>query len=287
MERYKQVKIASILGMLGNFFLSIIKIVVALFTNSQAMLGDAFNSLSDILASFMTFLGNFIASKPKDEDHNLGHGKAEYIYSLFISFTMFVLALNMAKDAIYSFFRPQNYHFSYFLIVVSLITMFVKIILYLYTNRVAKKMNNVLLKANCKDHFLDTIIAFFTLISSCLGFYNITIFDSIVGLGISFYIIYSAYLIFKQSYDVLMDKSISEERKKEVLKIIEKYPEIKKINHFNSTPVGYKYYLSFTIFVNGHMSTIDSHAIANNLEKEIIKEIPEIYLVIIHVNPIV
>ena len=83
-----------------------------------------------------------------------------------------------------------------------------------------------------------------------------------------------------------MDKSIGEESKKKVLDIIANHPEIKKINHFNSTPVGYKYQISFTIFVDGNLSTFESHDIANKLEKEIDKKVEEIYLTVIHVNPI-
>ena len=54
-------------------------------------------------------------------------------------------------------------------------------------------------------------------------------------------------------------------------KIIKNYPEIKRINHFNSTPVGYQYQISFTIFVDGNLTTFKSHEIANKLEKEIDK----------------
>ena len=64
------------------------------------------------------------------------------------------------------------------------------------------------------------------------------------------------------------------------------YEEIKKVIHFNSTPVGYRYQISFTIYVDGNLSTFESHDIANKLEKEIVKRLEEIYLVIIHVNPI-
>ena len=83
-----------------------------------------------------------------------------------------------------------------------------------------------------------------------------------------------------------MDKSISIEKKEEVYKIIKKYKEVKKITHFNATPVGYQYQISFTIFVDGNMSTYESHNIANELEKEINNKFPEIYLTVIHVNPI-
>ena len=103
---------------------------------------------------------------------------------------------------------------------------------------------------------------------------------------ISGWILKSALDIFKESYDVLMDKAISEELKSQVYEIIKRYPEVKKVIHFNSTPVGYKYQISFTIYVDGKMSTYDSHFIANSLEKDIDKEIDEIYLTVIHVNPI-
>ena len=91
-ERYNDTKIASILGIIGNIFLLIIKGIASITTNSQAMLADTFNSASDIFSSIMTYIGNKIASIPQDKDHNLGHGKAEYIYSLLISITMILLA---------------------------------------------------------------------------------------------------------------------------------------------------------------------------------------------------
>ena len=83
-----------------------------------------------------------------------------------------------------------------------------------------------------------------------------------------------------------MDKSISNETKEKVYEIINSHEEIKKVIHFNSTPIGYKYQISCTIYVDGNMSTFNSHKIANDLEKEIDKEIDEVFLTVIHVNPI-
>ena len=83
-----------------------------------------------------------------------------------------------------------------------------------------------------------------------------------------------------------MDKTINIETKNEVLNIIKNYSEIKKVQHFISTPIGYKYQISLTIFVDGNLSTFASHKIADDLEKEITSKIDVIYLAIIHVNPI-
>ena len=286
MDRFKATKISSILGIIGNIFLLIIKSIIGYITNSQSMIADAFNSAGDIFSSCMTFIGNKISSKEADEDHHLGHGKAEYIYSLLISITMILLSITVIKNAIFTLINKEYLDFSIWLIIICIITIITKFSLFIYTNILYKKHNNILIKANSIDHRNDCFITLTTLISvilSSMGFYFA---DAIVGILISLWIFYTAIKLFMESYDVLMDKAMSEETKEKVLKIIDKHEEVIKIQHFNATPVGYRYQISFTIYVDGNMKTFDSHAIANSLEREIEKEIPEIYLTVIHVNPI-
>ena len=75
MDRYKSAKLAGIAGIIGNIFLLVIKAIVGLISGSQAMIADSMNSAGDIFASLMTFIGNKIASKPGDKNHNFGHRK--------------------------------------------------------------------------------------------------------------------------------------------------------------------------------------------------------------------
>ena len=165
MKRFKYAEIASILGITGNLFLLVIKGIVGFMTHSQAMIADAFNSAGDIFSSVMTYIGNRISSKPKDKDHNLGHGKAEYIYSMLISIVMFIMSLYLFKDSFYVILNKETYAFSKWLIIVCIITIIVKSFLYIYTSRVAKKYNNLLVKANSKDHRNDVLITTSNLIS--------------------------------------------------------------------------------------------------------------------------
>ncbi len=283
--KYNEIKKASILGMLGNIFLLVIKAIVGAISHSQAMIADAFNSAGDIFSSVMTFIGNKIASKPSDDDHNLGHGKAEYIYSLLISVVMFIMAYQVFKNSFISLIEQRKFLFSSFLVVVCIITIIVKFGLFIYTNKLYRKYNNILLNANSKDHRNDCFITFINLVACLCSLIDIYFVDGIVGMFISIWIFASACKIFVASYDVLMDKSISKETKDKVLDIVKKHKEIIKTNHFNATPVGYQYQISLTIFVDGNLSTFESHDIANNLEKEIDELIPEIYLTVIHVNP--
>ena len=285
MDRFKATKISSILGIIGNIFLLIIKGIIGYITSSQSMIADAFNSAGDIFSSCMTFIGNKISSKEADEDHHLGHGKAEYIYSLLISITMIVLSVTVIKNAIMTLINKEYFEYSIWLIIICLITIITKLCLYIYTNRLYKKHNNILIKANSIDHRNDCFITTATLISIVLSNIGLYFVDAIVGILISTWIFYTAVKLFIESYDILMDKAMSEETKEKVLQIIDRHKEVIKIQHFNATPVGYRYQISFTIYVDGNMSTFDSHAIANSLEREIEKEIPEIYLTVIHVNP--
>ena len=105
----KQIKLASILGIIGNIILLIIKATIGVITRSRAMMADAFNSAGDIFTSLMTFIGNKIASQPRDEDHNLGHGKAEYIYSMLISIIMIITSIAIFKDSLNTLLNKITY----------------------------------------------------------------------------------------------------------------------------------------------------------------------------------
>lgn len=285
MERFKETKRAGLLGILGNIFLLIIKGTIGLLTNSQAMLADSANSAGDIFASAMTFIGNKIASEPQDDSHNFGHGKAEYIFSLFISISMIVVAAKLLFDSAYSLIHKIFMQFSWFLVLVCVITIIIKFCLYLYTNKLCKKYNNILLEANSKDHRNDCIVTTFTLISVLATLIGIYWLDGIVGIGISIWIAITGIKIFIESYNVLMDRALDEDTKDLILNIVKNYDDVQKISNFYTTPVGYQYMVVLTICVDGNMSTFNSHELADNLENEITR-LDKIYSTVIHVNPI-
>jgi cation diffusion facilitator family transporter len=282
----KYIEKASILGIIGNIFLSIIKGIIGFTTNSQSMIADALNSIGDVFSSLMSYIGNKIARTPRDEDHDLGHGKAEYIYSLIISEVIILVGLNTIYKSIISIYKNEVLTPNVFLIIVCIITIITKLGLYLYTNNLYKKYNNILLEASSKDHISDIFITVSNLIAIILSFMNVLYIDGIIGILICIWLIKNGVELFIKSYNVLMDKTMDLNTKDKVLNIVKKYKDIKKIQHFNTTPVGYQYQISLTIFVDGNMKTIKSHEIADKLEKEIIENIEEVYLAVIHVNPI-
>lgn len=284
-EKFKLTKKAGIFGIIGNIFLLIIKAIVGFVFNSQSMIADSFNSAGDIFASLMTFIGNKIASVPSDDDHNFGHGKAEYIFSMFIGISMIFVAAKLFFDSISTLILGSELRFSWFLVIVCFITIFVKLFLFLYTKNASKKYNNILLESNMKDHRNDCIVTSFTLISILLTLLGVYWFDGVVGIGISIWVGYTGISIFLESYNVLMDVSVDEKTKDLILDIIHGHKEIKKIDNISSSPVGSQYIIFITVCLDGNLSTFESHNLANSIEESVTK-LSNVYKTIVHVEPL-
>lgn len=283
-DRFTVTKNVGMYGIIGNIFLLTLKAIVGFTSKSQAMIADAINSAGDIFASLMTAIGNKIASVPKDEDHNFGHGKAEYMFSLFISISMIVVSIKTIIDSAKTLFTGSEISFSWWLVAVCIITIITKLSLYIYTKAMYKKCNNILLEASMEDHRNDCIITTFTLISILLSLKGINWFDSVVGICISAWICKTGGEIFIESYNILMDMSMDEETKDMVINIVNTYKDVKAINGISSAPVGYQYVVFLTIAVDGEMTTFKSHQLADKLE-ESITTLEKVYKAVVHVEP--
>ena len=282
----RQIKKISIFGIIGNLFLLIIKFSIGKIFNSQSMIADATNSAGDIFASLMVFIGNKISTEPADDDHNVGHGKAEYIFSLYIGLTMIAASLLVIIKSIKNIYLNTTFIYSNLLVLACVVTITIKLSLYIYTKLVYKKTSNILAKSLYKDHRNDILIALITLVSIILSKYNIYFFDAVGGIIISCYIIYTGFRIVDESYKVLMDQSIDRENQSKIEDIINKYPKV-NIGTISSIPIGYKYIVVLTIYVNEDMRVIDAHKITKDLQKKIKQKVKIVDRVVIHVNPIV
>lgn len=90
--------LASIVGIICNIFLFLVKLVVGLMVHSVSVMADAFNNLSDAGSSLISFVGVKIASKPADEEHPFGHGRMEYISALIVSFLVLEVGFTFLKE---------------------------------------------------------------------------------------------------------------------------------------------------------------------------------------------
>ena len=283
MDRFNDTKKVSILGIIANSFLFVLKIVIAITSRSQGLLADAINSGTDIFTSVMTYIGNKLASKPGDKEHPYGHGKVEYVFSLIISICMLFLSFTILQNSYIAIVEKKELIFSVYLIAVCVITITVKLFLYIYTVKLTQIHENLLITAASEDHRNDMFLSLATLIGIVCSKYGLYYIDGIVGVIISIWIAYVAIKLFLSAYYVLIDTDINDGLKEKVIKTINECNNC-GIDSIKSRPVGVNYILLMEISVDEDITLEEGHAIAEKIKKEVCK-VEKIVDAIIHVNP--
>lgn len=283
-KRGKATMKVGLVGIAGNIMLFVIKIVIALASKSQALLADSVNSATDILSSIMTLIGGKISSEPSDAEHNYGHGKAEYIFSMLISVVMAYLAIKIAYDGTISLIDGAEFVFSYLLVAVCVITIITKLVMYIYVHKIGLEMNNILILANSQDHINDVWTTSSVLLGIIFGIFNIYWLDGVVAVLIAVKILYEAIKIFVESYNVLMDVSMSKDEIEKIKEIINNEKEIDHFDKITSKSVGNKFIVIVKVSIDGEKTVNESHRIAGKLKADIM-ELKDVYDVIVHVNP--
>ncbi len=273
-----------VIGIIGNVFLFIIKMVVAFISKSQAMIADSINSGTDILSSLMTVIGGKISGEPSDEEHNYGHGKAEYIFSMLISVLTICLSLKVALDGVITLITRKTFTFSIWLLIVCAVTIVLKLALYFYAREKGKGSNNILILANAQDHLNDVMVTSSVVVGILGAIWNIYWLDGVVAIGISARICYIGMQFFIDSYQVLMDSSMKEGEKEIIQEIVSKNGEIDHIDSITSKSVGNRFVVIIKVSVDENMTVKESHAIAGKIKAEVMK-LENVYDVIVHINP--
>ncbi|MBQ9313435.1 MAG: cation transporter [Clostridia bacterium] len=284
-KRGKETMKVGIAGIAGNTMLFIMKFFIALSSNSQSLLADSINSATDIFSSVMTLIGGKVSSEPSDEGHNYGHGKAEYIFSLIISIVMAYLAIKIAVEGTQSLIYKNEFSFSYLLVLICIITIVVKCCLFIYSKKIGKKSENILILANAQDHINDVWTTTAVLVGIAFGKFGIYFVDGLVAILIAMKILVEAIKIFMESYNVLLDSSMNNETLEKLKEIVKQNEAVDHVDRITSKSVGNKYIVIVKISVDGNMTVNDSHKVAGKIKADLLQE-KSIYDVVVHVNPV-
>ena len=284
MDRYSETKRVAMMGIGANILLLVLKLIIGFISKSQAMIADGFNSAGDVFASVMTYLGNRISSLPQDKEHPYGHGKAEYIFSMIISFSLLLVTYQIFKNSLEFIIDKQSFIFSWWLVGVASITIVLKAVLWIYTRRAGRKWDNLLIVANSEDHRNDILVTSATLIGILLGTRGVYWVDGIIGIGISLWIGYTGIRIFISAYSVLMDTNIDQKYIDSLKQEIESIDGVDHVDSINAKPIGVSFIIIVKVSVSGTMTVEQGHAVAARI-KEKIKGKKNVGDVVVHVNP--
>lgn len=285
-DRYDESNKVTILSILLNIVLTTIKVLAGLLGNSSAIIADGLHSASDIITSIGILIGNKISRKPRDEEHQYGHEKAESLVSFILAVVLIIVSLKIGYDGAIKLFNINKIEVPSILpLIVALISIGVKEYQYQITIRVANKINSSSLKADAWHHrsdALSSIAAFIGIGGAILG---VRVLDPIASIIVAIVVVKVGINILKSSCAELMDSAIN---KKDIIKIqnmVRTNEGIYGIKDLKSRKYGSVAYVDLSIFIDKSKSLEEAHEIADNLEKSIIDNLCYIKEINIHAEP--
>lgn len=270
-----------------NAGLSLLKIIFGLISKSGALVADGFHSISDLSTDIVAIIGNKLSLKPADKEHPFGHGKTEYVTSLIIGFLIIIIGLTL----IYNAFNKEIIIPSIIVSLVSLFTIFSKIILanYIYKNGV-KFQNNILI-ASGKESRADAYSSIFVLASIILMQFSDKIeilkYTDLVGtIIIAIFIIRTGYSILKDNISILLEEQILDKKYlEEINKLMLSFDEVISIEDLHILRYGPYYKLIANIIMKEKISLSDAHTIVDDIEDKIKGIDEKIKYVFVHMEP--
>lgn len=285
-KRYNESNKVTMISIILNIVLTILKIFAGIIGKSSAIIADGLHSASDIVTSIGVLIGNKISRKPRDAKHQYGHEKAETIVSFILSSILIIVALDIGIQGVKILLNPSEINTPTILpLIVSVISILVKEYQYQITIKVAKRINSPSLKADAWHHrsdALSSIAAFIGIGGSILGF---KLLDPIASITVALVVVKVGINIFKTSCNELMDTSINPKDLQLINEIANSYGDIKGISSIKSRKHGAYAYIDMSILIDHNKTLYNAHEISHKLERLIILQLPYIKEVNIHIEP--
>ena len=282
--RNAYVYLASIVGILCNLILSIIKISVGFISGSVSITADGFNNLSDMASSIITMIGIKLANRPADKEHPFGHGRMEYLSALVVAFMVMLVGVQFVKTSFERILNPVAVSFEIIPFILLLISLLIKLWLSRFNKFMGLKINSTALKAASVDALGDVFTSSCVLISFLAAKFTALPIDGYVGLIVSAAILYAGYSLIKDTISPLLGEAPDEELVKKIKQGVLSYDNIIGVHDLiiHNYGVG-KCMASIHAEIPSNIDLVTIHEIIDSAEREISQKL-NIYLVI-HMDP--
>lgn len=278
----------SMVTIVGNIVLSIVKLLAGILANSNAMISDAVHSTSDVFSTIVVIIGIRLAAKESDKEHPYGHERLECVAAIVLAMILFMTGLGIGAEALKNIFSG-NYSGLQVPGMLALIAAIVSIVskegMYWYTRHYAKKIDSSALMADAWHHRSDAFSSIGALIGiggARLGF---PVMDSIASLVIFVFIVKAAFDIFKDAMDKMVDHSCDEETEKRLYDCVMENEDVMGIDLLQTRIFGNKIYVDVEIRADESYTLRQAHNIAENVHNNIERNFPKVKHIMVHVNP--
>lgn len=283
----KQILRASYVSVIGNGVLSAAKIIAGALSGSFAVISDGIDSASDVAMSVVMIVTAKIMGRKPNRKYVYGYAKAELIATKILSMLIFFAGAEMFVSAIRNLFSEQERILPGRLaIYVTVASILCKLLLSLYQTATGRKTGSSMLIANGINMRNDVVISLSVLVGLFFSFVlELPILDSVTALLVSCFIVWSAVRIFMDSNTELMDgvKDVTVYQK--IFDAIEKVDGIKNTHRVRSRSIGNKYMITLDVEADGNMTLNQAHALTIEVEQRIRESIPEVYDIVVHIEP--
>lgn len=273
------------MGIITNLLLAAAKFVIGRISNSISLIADAMNNLSDATSSIITIAGFKFASKPADKEHPFGHGRVEYISGLLISFIVLFIGVEFVKSSYERIIHPVKTEFQWIYLAILALSIVIKMWMGKFNKTIAKSINSSALAASSIEAFVDVIICTCIIISLVLSRYTNLVIDGYIGLLVSMFILYSGYVLIKDTLNPLLGEAPDPELAKNIIEKVKEYDHIKGVHELVIHNYGPRKILaSIHAEVPKDISLDEIHKVVDKAEKEISEDL-KVHL-IIHLEPV-
>lgn len=285
--RTKNGKKAAIVAIVSNCFLTILNIIVGLMSGSYALVSEGAHTLSDVATSIIAYIGFKIGQKPADEDHPIGHGRAEAISGLIIVLFLTMVAYEIITGAIDKLIHPELITVPDTLAaMMAVFGIFVNYIISNYIIKIGKEINSPAIVADGKHQKTDIFSSIAILIGVVISNIGYPILDPIIGLLIGILILKTAYEIGKENIDNIMGKIPSDDLIRKIEKIANKTPNAQNAHNIKVDYLGSYAIVTLHIQLDGDMSVKEAHEISHQVQERIVQKIPVIKSATVHACPL-
>jgi len=283
-DKNKYIRQEGWISIVANTLLFGLKYWAGIVTGSIALIADAWHTLTDSISSVIVLIGGKISSKPADDDHPFGHGRAEHIAAIIIGVLLAIVAFDFILNAIEKFSSREQTKFGTIAWVVTIISIVVKELMSQYAFWAYRKTKSSILKADAWHHRTDALSSVVILAGIALGKY-FWFTDAVLGFIVAIMIGYASYEILSQEITSLLGESPTEELLVSLSETAQKSSKVPLyIHHINLHNYGHHTEMSCHIKLPPEMSLEEAHEICTGIEKVIKQEFG--YITTVHPEPI-
>ncbi len=279
---------ASVIGIIANALLSAAKIIVGFLAGSYAVISDGIDSATDILTSAITLVTIKISEKPPDVQHPYGHTRAETIATKLLSFIIFFAGAQLAIITVQHLISGRVSSLPKMAaLVVTGVSILVKLGLAIYKYRVGRATGSSMLIADAANMRNDIFISL-TVLTGLFAIHilHMPIIDPIIAFLLSIWIMRVALGIFLETSVELMDGQADPEIYKKIFCAVSEVPEAMNPHRTRVRRIGRLQVVDLDVEVDGSATVLVGHQIAGKVEEAIKREIPDVYDVIVHIEPL-